>query len=252
VRGQFLSQDPVFLSIGNLGNLQRLTGKPQQAFLADPQLMNSYSYGRDNPITMKDPEGLDPYSSMQLWFAYNSSPQMAAAKQQLAMQLQAGFQGAIAATKFSGAVVGSGVAVATNPGTLPYVLSGWTNVAASVYQDYQEGTLDRTGNSYALQFGFGAGTELPLIQTGSLLGMIGKSTVVSGFANYAVSGTLSARSLVANAAGTLAGRIGQAAGGYAAGSAMNATLMQLSKAVASLAAQIGTLQATASDKKKDK
>jgi hypothetical protein len=29
----------------------------QQKFLSDPQQMNSYSYGRDNPITQKDPNG---------------------------------------------------------------------------------------------------------------------------------------------------------------------------------------------------
>jgi hypothetical protein len=56
--------------------------------------------------------------------------------------------------------------------------------------------------------------------------------------------------MVANTAGTLAGQITQVAGSYARGSAMNVTLMQLSKAVASLSAQIATLQATAPDSKK--
>ena len=45
-RGQFLSQDPIFWQIGN------------QAILADPQAMNSYSYAGNNPIVNKDPEGL--------------------------------------------------------------------------------------------------------------------------------------------------------------------------------------------------
>jgi RHS repeat-associated protein len=43
-RGQFISQDPAFLN------------QPTR-FLNDPQQMNSYSYGRDNPITLKDPSG---------------------------------------------------------------------------------------------------------------------------------------------------------------------------------------------------
>lgn len=48
-RGQFLSQDPVFLGIG-------VDSRTAQA-LQDPQLMNSYSYARNNPIVYKDPNG---------------------------------------------------------------------------------------------------------------------------------------------------------------------------------------------------
>jgi RHS repeat-associated protein len=48
-RGQFLSQDPVFWEIG-----QTVEGR---AVLNDPQLQNSYSWARNNPITLKDPLG---------------------------------------------------------------------------------------------------------------------------------------------------------------------------------------------------
>ncbi len=44
-RGQFLSQDPMFL------------GNPSQQNLADPQSLNAYSYSDDNPITNEDPTG---------------------------------------------------------------------------------------------------------------------------------------------------------------------------------------------------
>ena len=44
-RGQFLSEDPVFL------------GNPVQQQLTNPQSLNSYSYANDNPITQKDPSG---------------------------------------------------------------------------------------------------------------------------------------------------------------------------------------------------
>ena len=44
-KGEFLSEDPVFL------------GDPKQQVLTDPQSMNSYSYGNDNPITKSDPTG---------------------------------------------------------------------------------------------------------------------------------------------------------------------------------------------------
>jgi RHS repeat-associated protein len=57
-RGQFLSEDPTFLAIGNPNQLQQLSQPDQQKFLSDPQQLNSYSYGRDNPITNKDPQGL--------------------------------------------------------------------------------------------------------------------------------------------------------------------------------------------------
>ena len=42
-KGEFLSEDPVFL------------GDPKQQVLTDPQSLNSYSYGNDNPLTKSDP-----------------------------------------------------------------------------------------------------------------------------------------------------------------------------------------------------
>src|SRR5215831_8868679 len=45
-RAQFLSEDPVFW------------GNPKQQNLNDPQSFNTYSYSVDNPITKKDPTGL--------------------------------------------------------------------------------------------------------------------------------------------------------------------------------------------------
>jgi RHS repeat-associated protein len=56
-RGQFISEDPSFLSVGDQNQVKQVTGRDQQSFLADPQLINSYNYGRDNPITSKDPSG---------------------------------------------------------------------------------------------------------------------------------------------------------------------------------------------------
>ena len=56
-RGQFLSEDPSFLAVGDPSKLRQVTGLDQRTFLADPHLANSSSYGRDNPITNKDPSG---------------------------------------------------------------------------------------------------------------------------------------------------------------------------------------------------
>jgi hypothetical protein len=49
-RGQFISEDPVFL------------GDPRQQNLTDPQTLNSYSYSNDNPIVNKDPDGRIAFS----------------------------------------------------------------------------------------------------------------------------------------------------------------------------------------------
>jgi RHS repeat-associated protein len=51
-RGQFLSQDPAFWEVGN--------GDRGFSMLADPQLLNSYSYAGNNPITMSDADGEMP------------------------------------------------------------------------------------------------------------------------------------------------------------------------------------------------
>lgn len=48
--GQFISQDPVFLVVS-------------QNMLLDPQLMNSYSYARNNPLNMVDLDGNEPVKS---------------------------------------------------------------------------------------------------------------------------------------------------------------------------------------------
>jgi RHS repeat-associated protein len=55
--GKFLSQDPVFLSVGDTDRNQAITGIRQADFLADPQLANSYSYASNNPINKRDPNG---------------------------------------------------------------------------------------------------------------------------------------------------------------------------------------------------
>jgi RHS repeat-associated protein len=58
-RGQFLSEDPTFLAIGNQVLLRQFAQQEQAQFLMDPQLANSYNYGRDNPISFRDVLGLE-------------------------------------------------------------------------------------------------------------------------------------------------------------------------------------------------
>ncbi|MFM2358000.1 MAG: hypothetical protein RJA61_737, partial [Candidatus Parcubacteria bacterium] len=52
-RGQFLSQDPVFWEVG--------ISQEGKNILRSPQLLNSYSYAGNNPITSKDPSGRCPH-----------------------------------------------------------------------------------------------------------------------------------------------------------------------------------------------
>jgi RHS repeat-associated protein len=57
-RGQFLSEDPVFIGIGNPQQVKQLTGQDQFSYLSHPQQLNAYSYGKGNPILNKDQNGL--------------------------------------------------------------------------------------------------------------------------------------------------------------------------------------------------
>jgi RHS repeat-associated protein len=56
-RGQFTTEEPIFLALGDAGQVSQLSLRSQQTYLTDPQQLNSFSYGRDNPITNKDANG---------------------------------------------------------------------------------------------------------------------------------------------------------------------------------------------------
>jgi RHS repeat-associated protein len=55
--GRFVSQDPVFLAIGDDRSVKVLTQSTIQQILSDPQNLNSYVYGRDNPLSYQDSTG---------------------------------------------------------------------------------------------------------------------------------------------------------------------------------------------------
>lgn len=55
--GRFYSQDSLFLALGNSSEIKQFTSKDMTQFLADPQELNSYSYSRNNPVTLSDPSG---------------------------------------------------------------------------------------------------------------------------------------------------------------------------------------------------
>ena len=55
--GRFLSQDPVFLSIGDEQAIQRGTNMRMREYLSNPQYLNSYSYVTNNPLKYVDRGG---------------------------------------------------------------------------------------------------------------------------------------------------------------------------------------------------
>jgi RHS repeat-associated protein len=54
--GQFLSQDPAFLAVGS-PDLKQKTNMELAQYLSDPQVLNSYSYARNNPLKYVDQGG---------------------------------------------------------------------------------------------------------------------------------------------------------------------------------------------------
>lgn len=65
--GRFLSQDPVYAAMGADGNMMR-------RLLKDPQLMNSYTYTRNNPIVLVDPDGQFAFFAPLVAFALGNMP----------------------------------------------------------------------------------------------------------------------------------------------------------------------------------
>ena len=57
-RGVFTAQDPVYLAIGAPNEIRRLARYDQGKLLFDPQLMNSYNYGRSNPLPKRIPTAI--------------------------------------------------------------------------------------------------------------------------------------------------------------------------------------------------
>ena len=55
--GRFISQDPVFLAVGNNAELEQRTEMKLIEYLSDPQNFNSYSYVKNNPLVAVDPNG---------------------------------------------------------------------------------------------------------------------------------------------------------------------------------------------------
>lgn len=55
--GRFTSQDPVFQAVGDEQEIKEKTKLSLEKYLSDPQGLNSYSYARNNPLKLIDPQG---------------------------------------------------------------------------------------------------------------------------------------------------------------------------------------------------
>ena len=52
-----MSQDSVFLLVGDLNAIKHLHQQDMIVALADPQSLNAYAYANENPLRYKDPSG---------------------------------------------------------------------------------------------------------------------------------------------------------------------------------------------------
>jgi RHS repeat-associated protein len=160
-RGQFLSQDPAFLAVGNPNELKSKTGADQQMYLSDPQGMNSYSYAKNNPLKYVDQDGNFWQAIVALGIIY--SPQILSFGQSLLTPLgQVGLSQTVDDAKsgnYTMAAIGAVTAgeFPTSAGKYVPVFDGLWTVGGKatraenvVYHTYQAG---RQGVGHAAEFG---------------------------------------------------------------------------------------------------
>jgi hypothetical protein len=119
-----------------------------------------------------------------------------------------------------------------------------------MYDDGLKGSVDKSGNSYALPFVLGTVQETSLIQRENFVSTLVRSTVYTAATSYALNGTVTTLGLLSNAAGALASHSTQIAASYAAGTAMHGTLTQISQALVGLSAQLAVVQASYASQQK--
>ena len=152
-RGQFLSQDPTYLAVGNPAAVKGLSKVDQNVLLTDPQALNSYSYGLNNPIKLKDKNGkfIDiPWISNSQWAQESATG---------AYQQSSTWRFAMDHPNTTVAIVGIS--------SLPALLSGGSAAAA-----FQMAAYPGVGATFAAQQAF-AGTVYSALALDSTFGIPG-------------------------------------------------------------------------------
>jgi RHS repeat-associated protein len=192
-QGQFLSEDPVFLALGS-PSAEQLSQQKSQTILSDPQQLNSYTYKRDNPVKLKDPNGLtslyDVFSGRATWNNYQVD---VGTRAMILSQESPAWNFAFSHPYKTGLVVGALSAVAANS-----ALSGAVAVRAAA-------RFPAVGGTYAAKQAF-AGLYYSTLTLGSMGGIPGAMDSVSriNFSNPSTAGS-SALSLTFQIGPTLVG-----------------------------------------------
>jgi RHS repeat-associated protein len=201
-RGQFLSEDPSHLAVGNSAQLKGLTGQDQQDYLSDPQQLNSYSYVRDNPIIKSDPTGLsgsNPWQAM----TYGLPPQ---ASQIVYDSLRIGFGLPAAALVLPGVVFGTAALPELAPIAGTVAQGALVNTALRATNDYQTGNRS-TPAQYLGDATIGAATSRLTFGRG-ILATAGFTAVSSMASNYVLDNkSINIKQVTANVAGATAAQI---------------------------------------------
>jgi RHS repeat-associated protein len=246
-KGEFLSEDPSFLAVGDRSQLQRVTGQDQTLFLSDPQLINSYGYARGNPISRSDPAGNSSQDAFFFALSYSGGNSgVAAAKQQAVAQLQAGARGYYAAAQGVVAVGGALVPVGLfGVSALPFVAGGLANVGARAYNDQSDGTQSSVGQ-YGMSYVLGGVTGQ--LTEGAPLGYTLKMTAALSIGeSIAVDRQFSPTQTFASLSGAFISKVSGPSAALSrgvTGPQLSAALSTIKQAAVGLLAQIATLQAT--------
>ena len=128
--GRFMSEDPAHLAIGDSMWVKQTTGRDMQAYLSDPQALNSYSYARNNPLLYTDPNGkafgIDDIAGLVVGGLVGGSMQIGTSL----VTHQPLTWGGVAGAATAGAIVGWGTANA--PETLGASLGVSAEIAGAV------------------------------------------------------------------------------------------------------------------------
>jgi RHS repeat-associated protein len=196
-RGQFISEDPVFL------------GDPRQQALTDPQSLNAYSYANDNPITKSDPSGLSSsFTDMGFFNSYYPGYPASVVQQ-------------IQQAKYNALKIAVGLPAATMMGAgalaSAVIAPEVSTVGAAAYQGALVDMAERAKNdvqsgqiSTALQYSgsavFGAFTGY-LTAGATLSRTLGVTAVFSGIENRTLDGSIQRKQVASNTFGAGAGQV---------------------------------------------